>query len=106
MAPAGVGSAGLHSFAPIELFEQVVSHRGRTTTACRSTAAGHVVTPVSVAHDDEPTWGFRIEHDGSVLAYSGDTAPTPALEELARDADVFICEATLDRAGRATRAGT
>jgi ribonuclease BN (tRNA processing enzyme) len=30
-----------------------------------------------------------------VLAYSGDTGPTPALVELARDADVFLCEATL-----------
>ena len=30
-----------------------------------------------------------------MIAYSADSAPTPALAELARDADVFICEATL-----------
>ena len=30
-----------------------------------------------------------------MLAYSADTGPTPALAELARDADVFLCEATL-----------
>jgi ribonuclease BN (tRNA processing enzyme) len=32
-----------------------------------------------------------------VLAYSGDTGPTPALVELARDADIFLCEATLNK---------
>jgi ribonuclease BN (tRNA processing enzyme) len=29
-----------------------------------------------------------------VLAFSGDTAPTPALVEIARGADVLLCEAT------------
>ena len=31
----------------------------------------------------------------ATLAYSGDSAPSPALAEVARDADLFICEATL-----------
>jgi ribonuclease BN (tRNA processing enzyme) len=31
----------------------------------------------------------------ATVAYSGDTAPTPGLAELARDADLFLCEATL-----------
>jgi ribonuclease BN (tRNA processing enzyme) len=39
---------------------------------------------------------MRIERSGHVLAYSADSAPSPALEELARDADVFVCEATLE----------
>ena len=30
-----------------------------------------------------------------MLAYSGDSGPCPALEEVARDADLLICEATL-----------
>ncbi len=30
-----------------------------------------------------------------MLAYSGDSAPDERLVELARDADLFICEATL-----------
>jgi len=33
-----------------------------------------------------------------VLAYTGDTGPSPALAELGRDADLFIVEAT-DRPG-------
>ena len=38
-------------------------------------------------------WGFRIEHDGRVLAYSGDTALCDNLVELATDADLFLAEA-------------
>ncbi len=33
-------------------------------------------------------------HPPTIFAYSGDTAPCEALAELARDADVFVCEAT------------
>ncbi|MDQ3941459.1 MAG: MBL fold metallo-hydrolase [Actinomycetota bacterium] len=40
------------------------------------------------------TYGIRIEHDGCVLAYTADTGPAGDLHGLARDADVFICEAT------------
>jgi len=40
------------------------------------------------------TYGVRLEHGGRVLAYSADSAPTDALVSLARDADVFLCEAT------------
>jgi ribonuclease BN (tRNA processing enzyme) len=40
-------------------------------------------------------FGFRVSEDGATLAYSGDSGPSEALPELARDADVFVCEATL-----------
>jgi len=40
------------------------------------------------------TYGMRIEHDGRVLAYSGDTAPCDALVRLAKGADLFLCEAS------------
>jgi len=36
--------------------------------------------------------GLRIAVDGKLIGYSGDTAWTPLLIELARDADLFICE--------------
>ncbi|MET8119385.1 MBL fold metallo-hydrolase [Micromonospora sp. NPDC005189] len=49
-----------------------------------------------------PSTGIRLQADGFVLAYSGDTGPTPLLAELGRDADLFIVEAT-DRAGEAGR---
>ncbi|GAA2432619.1 MBL fold metallo-hydrolase [Streptomyces macrosporus] len=40
------------------------------------------------------TYGFRIEHNGRTLAYSGDTGPCDALTGLARHADLFLCEAS------------
>lgn len=51
------------------------------------------VTVDRVAHPVE-TFGMRLEHGGRVLAYSGDTDESPALVRLARDADVFLCEAS------------
>ncbi|MDH6121530.1 MBL fold metallo-hydrolase [Kitasatospora sp. GAS204B] len=50
------------------------------------------VTAVQVNHPVE-AYAFRIEHDGRSLVYSGDTGESPALVELARDADLFLCEA-------------
>lgn len=38
-------------------------------------------------------YGLRIEADGRTLAYSGDTGPCEDLQEVARDADLFLCEA-------------
>ncbi|MDP8978583.1 MAG: MBL fold metallo-hydrolase [Actinomycetota bacterium] len=36
----------------------------------------------------------RVRHGDRVLAYSGDSADTPELVDCARDADVFLCDAT------------
>jgi ribonuclease BN (tRNA processing enzyme) len=47
-----------------------------------------------------PNTGVRLDADGTVLAYTGDTGPTPLLAELGRDADLYIVEAT-DRDGEA-----
>jgi len=58
-------------------------------------AAGFAVTPVQLKHYAELTFGLRVANGRAIVAYSGDTAPTPGLAELARDADLFLCEATL-----------
>jgi len=50
------------------------------------------VTVVHVAHPVE-TFAYRFEYGGRALVYSGDTGPCPALTELARSADVLLCEA-------------
>jgi len=50
------------------------------------------VTTGHVAHPVE-TFAFRFEHGGHALTYSGDTGESPALVELARSADVLLCEA-------------
>ena len=49
-----------------------------------------------------PNAGIRVQADGIAFAYSGDTGPDPLLEELGRDADLFIIEAT-DRVGETQR---
>ncbi|WP_395656253.1 MBL fold metallo-hydrolase [Nocardioides sp.] len=51
------------------------------------------VTPVPVAHP-VPAYGLRVSVGGATLAYTGDTGPTPALEELARDVDLLLAEAS------------
>jgi ribonuclease BN (tRNA processing enzyme) len=42
-----------------------------------------------------PTFATRYEVDRSALCYSSDAAPDSALTELARDANLFLCESTL-----------
>ena len=38
--------------------------------------------------------GYRLWIDGRLLAYSGDTEPTPELEQLVEGAEIAIIEAT------------
>ena len=51
---------------------------------------------VAAARVNHPVeaYGVRVEAGGHVIAYSGDTAETPALIELARDADIALFEAS------------
>lgn len=52
------------------------------------------VAPFHVRHDDNagPCLAYRIELEGKVICYSGDTEWTDSLVEAARGADLFICE--------------
>ena len=58
-------------------------------------AGGFEVTPMELDHYEESSFGLRVANASATLAYSSDTGPTPALVELARDADLLLCEATL-----------
>ena len=66
--------------------------------------AGLRLTPLPVVHYALDAYGFRVE-GGATLAYSGDTAPCEPLVALARDADLFVCEATLDDPNEGDRRG-
>jgi ribonuclease BN (tRNA processing enzyme) len=57
--------------------------------------AGFRITPRRVLHYDLLAFGFRVSSNGKTIAYSGDSGPSDQLTELARDADLFLCEATL-----------
>ena len=48
-----------------------------------------------VPHYTLEAYGFRISQNGVRLAYSGDSGPSEQLPEIARDCDLFVCEATL-----------
>jgi ribonuclease BN (tRNA processing enzyme) len=59
------------------------------------TVGGVRVTAFGVEHSQKtPCLGMRVELDRKVIAYSGDTQWTPALIELSRGADLFVCECT------------
>jgi ribonuclease BN (tRNA processing enzyme) len=58
-------------------------------------AAGFEVVPLRLPHYTLETYGFRVSNGTTTVAYSGDTGPSERLAELARDADLFVCEATL-----------
>jgi ribonuclease BN (tRNA processing enzyme) len=42
----------------------------------------------------QPNAGLRLQAGGAVLAYTGDTGPSPELPVLARDADLLVAEAS------------
>ncbi len=44
-------------------------------------------------------YGLRVEADGHVLAYSGDTGPCQELVDLAQGADLLLCEAAFVESG-------
>ena len=67
----------------VELPERVASRVGPAS-----------VTPFAVVHaSGAPSYALRVEYGGRVIAYSGDTEWTESLVDVARGADVFVCEA-------------
>jgi ribonuclease BN (tRNA processing enzyme) len=59
-------------------------------------AAGLEVVPTRLPHYTLETYGLRVSNGERTLAYSGDSGPSERLAELARAADLFVCEATLE----------
>ncbi len=56
--------------------------------------AGVQYEAVKLDHGDMDCRGYRLHIGGRVLAYAGDSAATPPLDDLVRGADVAITEAT------------
>lgn len=64
-----------------------------TATGTRTARDGFAVTSFAANHSaGAPCHSLRIEMDGRVVTYSGDTGWTDALIEAAGAADLFICE--------------
>ncbi|WP_231123026.1 MBL fold metallo-hydrolase [Nocardioides sambongensis] len=65
----------------------------RTFSAEPFTVGPFTVEAAEVDHP-VPAWAMRVSAHGKVVSYSGDTGPTPALLDIAADADLFLCEAS------------
>jgi ribonuclease BN (tRNA processing enzyme) len=77
-----------------KMFEAAYSIR-EYADAVAFDAAGLAITPMRVPHYGLLSFGFRVVGPDAVIAYSADSGPADTLVDLARDADLFICEATL-----------
>jgi len=63
------------------------------TPEMRCTGSGFAVTPFLAEHEaGAPCFSLRIECDGKIVSYSGDTEWTERLVLAAQGADLFICE--------------
>ena len=105
---AGQGTSGLPLYSPegfFEDFSDLVSEESRESLKIaydvRPLADGAVfeagpfsIRAAEMAHIGVQALGYRIDGDGSSVAYTGDTGPTEKLIDLARDADVLVSEAT------------
>ncbi|MGZ6792785.1 MAG: MBL fold metallo-hydrolase [Mycobacteriales bacterium] len=76
---------------PVDGFDDVYDFR---EVSAGTLQLGPLTVTTTVVEHPVECHGLRIEADGKVLAYSGDTAPCDALVDLARDADLFLCEAS------------
>jgi ribonuclease BN (tRNA processing enzyme) len=95
------GTAQLERFGSLlgfpDMFEQTFTLR-QFAAGDEFAAAGFRVTAVRVPHYRLEAYALRATDGTRALAYSGDSGPSEALADVARDADLFVCEATLARA--------
>ena len=86
------GSTGVRRRFAVEFVE--------LTDGTAARVGGLTVTPFAVIHaSGAPAHALRVDDGARVVTYSGDTEWTERLQDAARGADVFVCEAyTFDRA--------
>jgi ribonuclease BN (tRNA processing enzyme) len=103
-----LGGPGLPCFSPegfMDLAALLVSENGRNVLA-EAFAFTHVadgetfetgpfrITAFEMTHIGVYSLGYRIEVGGASLSYTGDTGPCDAAVDVAKGADLFLCEAT------------
>ena len=76
---------------PVDGFEDVYDFRERSAGTLQ---LGPFTVTSGVTEHPIECHALRIEAAGRVLTYSGDSARSQVLVDLARDADVFLCEAS------------
>lgn len=68
-------------------------------TGAATAAVGEATVRAGRVEHPCEAYALRVEHGGRSLVYSGDTGPCAGLVELARGADVLLCEATWPHTG-------
>jgi ribonuclease BN (tRNA processing enzyme) len=91
--PRGVGERMARAY-DLEL-EPGMSEAFEFRTLCTGTIkiGPFTVTTAPMSHPVE-AYGFRLEHGGAAVAYSGDTGECDALVDLARGVDLLLAEAS------------
>ncbi len=109
-----LGTPGLPLWSPggfTDIAATLVSENGRNVMAeaysFRTAHEGELfelgpfrITPFEMQHIGVLTLGYRIEAGSVVLAYTGDTGVCDAAIALAREADLFLCEATYQNSSK------
>ncbi len=97
-----IGCQGLRAFVDriFELFDGAAPEGFPVTVT--ELAAGRVqfdgwTLQTALTNHTPNSIAFRIEAEGQSVVYSGDAVECPALTDLARDADLFICECSFPR---------
>ncbi len=99
LAPEGAGPFLASSYGRTEGLQMADQFDFRSWVDGEPVELGpFTITPRLVDHPVE-AYGMRLEAGGRTLVYSGDTAPTPVLDELGKDADLFLCEASFVESG-------
>jgi ribonuclease BN (tRNA processing enzyme) len=87
-------------YAPARSLDAVLAldRPGMLPVSVRPAVSRFAVGPFTVDAVELPHFvfnlGYRLSADGVVLAYTGDTGPSPSIVDLARGADLFLAEAT------------
>jgi ribonuclease BN (tRNA processing enzyme) len=105
--PAGTAAVPLLVYGPPQTADRVLQAYGpdaagelskvfdiRTLTDRGRVSVGPVTITTQLVEHPVVAYGMRIEHEGRVIAYSGDTDACESLLELACDADLLLAEAS------------
>ncbi len=93
-APAGASAHIAQLLPPDSADTFAASCRFHTVAAGDAIELGPLRVTLFAAYHPVETLACRVESEGGVLAYSADSAPTPALADCARDADLFVADCT------------
>lgn len=114
--PAGVCPAPLPVYGPAHTADRILQAYGpdaaselpkvydvRPLNDGGTVFVGPVAITTRLVDHPVVAYGMRIEYEGQVIAYSGDTDSCAALVELARDADLLLAEASYQEGREETR---